>query len=444
MIKRKYQKFIFESYTFDQRQGLLSLRYSFDGKIFFTERLIFPKQGMRKLPQQVLDQAFANLHLVAGLSYYKAYCPHEIIVKSQILSSAQARFWQKLYTKGLGEFFYQNKINFRELIKFPSASKSSAVPNKLQISEHILLPAGGGKDSLLSAALLQKAKLDFTIFSLNEHAVLQKTAKFLGKKQLTVKRELDPLLFELNAQGAWNGHVPITAYLSFLLVTCGVLYGYKYLPLSLEHSANFGQVFWQGVDINHQYSKSYEFERDLSKYLEQFFSPDIKIFSLLRPFHEIKIAKLFAAWPGRSKFDQLFTSCNTNFKIKQTVTKRWCGTCPKCVFVFSILAPFIERTELVKIFEQDLFANPKLLPLFRRLSGLRGIKPFECVGTADEMQVALYFAGQKKDYRDEAVLKTLLPELKLTPAKFKALQKKVFKNYPANLPTKFESLIKKI
>jgi hypothetical protein len=60
------------------------------------------------------------------------------------------------------------------------------------------------------------------------------------------------------------------------------LYDYKYLVLSNELSANSGNTLWNGFEINHQYSKSLEFEKDFKNYVEENISDDLKYFSLLR------------------------------------------------------------------------------------------------------------------------------------------------------------------
>jgi hypothetical protein len=65
----------------------------------------------------------------------------------------------------------------------------------------------------------------------------------------------------------------------------------KYIVLSNEGSANEPTVI--GTNINHQYSKTYEFECDFYQYTKKYFNIDIKYFSLLRPIKEIQIAYLF-------------------------------------------------------------------------------------------------------------------------------------------------------
>lgn len=65
------------------------------------------------------EAALFALHLAGGTSYYKTCCPKEIEVQSGKLNADQAAFWNTVYERGLGEFFYQNQIDFRKLIQFP-------------------------------------------------------------------------------------------------------------------------------------------------------------------------------------------------------------------------------------------------------------------------------------------------------------------------------------
>lgn len=160
--------------------------------------------------------------------------------------------------------------------------------------------------------------------------------------------------------------------------------------MSNEKSANEGNTIMDGLSINHQRSKSEQFESAFGQYIVQYISPDLKYFSLLRGMYEIKIAQLFSHY-----FDYFdtFSSCNNNFKLieeHKTTDLRRCGICPKCAFVYSILRPFLADEEMMSIFGQDLYANEQLLPLYEQLLGIDGIKPFECVGTNEEVTYAMY------------------------------------------------------
>jgi hypothetical protein len=136
--------------------------------------------------------------------------------------------------------------------------------------------------------------------------------------------------------------------------------------------------------VNHQYSKSLEFETDFRNYVHDFLTKDIEYFSLLRPISELQIASLFAQSP---QYFYEFKSCNAG--SKQNI---WCGKCSKCLFTFIILSPFIRPDELVKIYGNNLLDDPELEGYFDELTGLADVKPFECVGTVDDVNAALCMA----------------------------------------------------
>lgn len=404
----RYEKFLIEGYEIIEKAGGVEiiLKYSFDNAVKFRERLFFPQVGVGRVMMisEALGRAVRGLLIVGGISYYKAECTNKI--DGITLDNEERLFWEKVYNRGLGEFFYQNQIDFRNLINFVNPIENFNKITVTDLSERALLPLGGGKDSLVSAEILKKSGMDFCSFSLRDADPIRQTALALGKPRIIVERELDGQLFEMNKQGAYNGHVPITGYISFLLAVAGLLYDYKYLVLSLEKSANIGQLEFLGMDINHQYSKSEEFENDFRDYLDKYLGGRLEYFSLLRGYYELKIAKIFAELENFDKYKDICTSCNANFKIiKDGPSKLWCGKCPKCVFVFGIFAPFIDRDKLIKMFGKNLFNDESLLDLFEETWGTKNFKPFECVGTFEESQLAIYLTSLKSEWQNDALIK---------------------------------------
>jgi hypothetical protein len=184
------------------------------------------------------------------------------------------------------------------------------------------------------------------------------------------------------------------------------------IVMSLEKSANEGQLLFHGMDINHQYSKSEEFEEDLRNYVSKYIDGEVEYFSLLRGYNELRIAEIFAGLEDFDKYAPVFSSCNANFKINKTeVPKRWCGHCPKCAFVFLILAAFVPREKLLGIFGENLLNKPELMELHEELLGLRNFKPFECVGTIEESQIAFWLIAQKPEWQNDLLVKYFVTDL---------------------------------
>ncbi|MFA5023677.1 MAG: UDP-N-acetylmuramoyl-L-alanine--D-glutamate ligase [Patescibacteria group bacterium] len=396
--------FTFESYHLDQKTKTISFLYSFNNGLKFTGKIILGggKIDWNKVNRALVDRIIFNLQLALGISYYKTYCPKKIIIKSGTLSKDEAKFWNKLYTKGLGELFYKNKIDYRGLINFPYQKNKITKPLKTKLVDRALLPWGGGKDSALAAEILKDLGQDFSLISLRDSDIQRATAKIAAKPRIISNRLLDPKLIELNKQGVYNGHIPISAIYAWTTILTAVLKNYRHIVFANEASANFGNVKYLGEEINHQYSKSLEFENDLRDYLKNFVTPDINYFSLLRQFSELKITKLFSK---QEKYFPTFSSCNRNFSFTKKAHPRWCGECPKCLFAFSQLAAFVDRQKLIKIFGQNLFAKKELLPLFQELWGEKKFKPFDCVGTPTEVNAALLLTAAKKEWSGDFIVK---------------------------------------
>ena len=397
----KFSSFIFESYKLDQTKKIASFNYSFDNKLKFTETIDFSsrKIDFKKVNEKLLDNILFNLHLAIGIGYYKAYCPKKIIIHSGSLNKEQAEFWNNIYLKGLGEFFYRNKIDFRGLINFPYKNKEIGAI-KVSLRNRVISPLGGGKDSCLAAEKLRELDYEFSLFSLRTSQIQKETAKVIKAPYFFYDRRIDPLLFKLNSEGAYNGHVPISNIYIFISLLAAVLENYDTLAFANEQSSNFGNVKYLGLEINHQYSKSGEFEKLISDYIKNFINPDLKFFSLLRPYSELKIVEEFSKYP---KYFPVFSSCNRNFSITKKSKQKWCGECPKCAFTFALMAAYNPLEKVIKIFQTNLFADQKLLPLFQELWGEKRFKPFDCVGTPSEVRAAFLLA-----LKQEPVKKTFI------------------------------------
>ncbi|MBI3336010.1 endonuclease domain-containing protein [Candidatus Peregrinibacteria bacterium] len=401
---KSYSTFIFDSYSFDPVEGQIELRYALDDGIRFIENLAVPHP--RTGAAKNIDAALFALHLIGGISYYKTFCPKTIEIRSGTLNETQARFWNTVYEKGLGEFWYKNKMDGKGLVNFPVSEKRvvspqpSPSPSPLKGRGNILLPIGGGKDSIVTLEMLREQKP--TLFRMGSHPVITEIATVADLPLLTVERTLDPQLFDLNEQGALNGHVPITCYLSCLCTVIAELYGFDQIAMSCEKSANEGNVEYLGTKVNHQWSKSEEFEHIFQEYIRTFIDSNLKYWSPVRHMTELEIVKEFAKHP---QYFHYTTSCNKNWKIISPLfphggergrvrgeQKLWCNQCPKCAFVFALYAAYLPKERVLEIFGENLFEKKDLIPIYRQLLGLEGCKPFECVGTPEETREAFRLA----------------------------------------------------
>lgn len=430
-MQQKATVFEFSSYNFDPGKKRITFNYKTEFKnsepILFTEMIeLQGSPDFENLPEGLLEKIFEYLHLVLGISYYKLNCS-SIVRHNYKLTKEEANFWNTVYKNGLGEFFYRN--NFDPKISPKFSFDKNAKPNNFRIplNNKFFVAVSGGKDSIVAAELLKERGIDITaIFTETQKksVLVDRVIEISGLDSLKIKRYMDWKIFDKNAE-YFQGHIPISAIYAFLSILCCVLYKKTYFAISNEYSSNFGNIKYKGKNINHQWSKSFEFESLFQNYVKNFITPDVFYFSLLRPFYEIRIAELFCK---HKKYFPYFSSCNKNFKIKTTQNKLWCGECPKCAFVFLLLSPFLEKQELLDIFGKNLFEDENLLPLFRDILGFGKLKPFDCVGTFEESKAALYMAREK--FKDSLVVKEFLTKIK-NPEK---LVKKVFETKISNVP----------
>lgn len=338
-----------------------------------------------RVGEDVVDNLAFHLGLAEIPSYWKATCSPEIVVAAGRLDAWQRDWWRDLLIKGQGEFFYVNQIDFRipDLVSIRSDSRADrgTVHRGSLDPERVLIPVGGGKDSAVTLELLGRRFPDSAWWGLNPIPAARDVAAASPVKHgLTLSRRIDPKLLELNAAGYLNGHTPFSAYLAFAMTASAILGGYGRAAVSNERSSNEGNVRYLDHDINHQYSKTFAFEQHFREYSRRYLSEQFEYLSFVRPLYEIQISRLFARYPH---YFSVFRSCNRGSK-----TNIWCGACPKCLFVYISLRPFIDKTSILGIFGHDLLANPALIGLATDLLGRGEAKPFECVGTVAETDAA--------------------------------------------------------
>ncbi|ROT29308.1 hypothetical protein [Micromonospora sp. HM5-17] len=405
---RRMESFSFPSRSIDPATGEVTLDYALtgpDGELRFTETVTLPVPSAPPTPQarETLDRVLELLHLAAGVSYYKAAAPPRLLLPAPLGEAATALV-TALYTKGLAEYAYRNDLpHVLELVPTVPPGRP-AEPAAVDTSDRRPLSAvGGGKDSIVSLEALRRAGFDPVPFSVNPNHIITSVFDASGLTPLAARRRIDPALLELNAAGARNGHVPVTAINSLIAVATAVLHGLGPVVMSNERSASDPNLVWNGHEVNHQWSKGVEAEGLLRAALAGHAGLTEPYFSLLRPLSELHIARLFARF---TRYDAVVTSCNAAFKLRDP-SARWCGDCPKCRFIFLALAPFMPRERLVRIFGTDLLADPAQTPGYLELLGLEAHKPFECVGEVEESVVALGLVAEHPDWRDAAVVQTL-------------------------------------
>ena len=395
----------FKSFTFCQQEvkledGVLSMTFHFslDDCYDFYPTLAIPSRPFYRwetIPQAQLEALAFNIGMVELVSYWKLACPKTIVVKPFDLKLCQKKWWRHLYYNGLGEFRYLNGIDCSEadFLKIESGTDHEMKSLDMPLEEKTLIPVGGGKDSVVTLEMLRDVMPVIPLIVNPRGATIEcvKAAGYTMDDVAVINRTLDPTMLRLNQEGFLNGHTPFSALLAFISILIGFGTGSKYVALSNESSANESTV--PGTDINHQYSKSIEFERDFREYVAMHLNEEIQYFSFLRPLSEMQIASFFSRCEA---YHGVFKSCNAGSK-----TDSWCGKCPKCLFTWIILSPFLSKEKLTAIFGKDLMADASLQPIFEELNGTAAVKPFECVGTVEEVRACMEAVGGNRDGVDE-------------------------------------------
>jgi hypothetical protein len=445
-LREKHPKFVYDSFCLDRSGGNLKVRFAFllYPDISFNPEVTFSsidKSRIESLDPRVLENLIFHLGLIEMLSYWKAACSPEVIIKAGGLNPEQIRWWKDLLLHGMREFFFANQIDFRrtDLIRFSAPARNYENPCRDNLPKsRALVLASGGKDTALTLQLLREAGAEFNCLMLNPMQPALAIAQQAGcADPIVVNRTIDNRLLELNKAGYLNGHTPFSAYLAFLGTTAAVLFGYGRLIVSNERSSNEGNTEFLSAQVNHQYSKSFRFERLFREYVKSYLASGLEYFSLLRPLYEIQIIRLLADYP---QCLPLFKSCN-----RMQREGSWCGVCPKCISVFTLFYPFLAEEELISIFGRNLFEQEAVMPVLRQLAGLDTPKPFECVGTIDETIAALYLACRKTRrtampialrYVEEKILPELPCAARLAEEVLSAWNEEHY------LPPEYESLLK--
>lgn len=392
-LRNKYPNFYYKKYEVIENEDSYEIIYYFEipNLSEFTPKTTIVKKNIVNSDYTYIKHMAFNIGLVELISYWKCTCSPNVIVEAGHLDDYQIKWFKKLYFHGLGEFFFVNGIEttIDDFMNISSTGESCFIDINSYCGHGNLIAVGGGKDSVVSLELLKEQ--DNTCFMINPKTPGIECVKAAGYDDyLEVKRVIDKRLIELNNQGYLNGHTPFSAIVAFTSYLCAYLLNKKYIVLSNEGSANEATVI--GTKINHQYSKTYEFETDFNEYAYQYLKLDIKYFSLLRCLSEFQIAMLFSHY---KQYHKIFKSCNVGSKQVPWV---WCCNCPKCLFVYIILSPFLKREELIDIFGIDLYESKELLQTFIELAGYGETKPFECVGTYSEVRYAISLSINK--YKD--------------------------------------------
>ncbi len=399
--REQHPQFVFEDFMVQKTEEALEAKFFYRIDNYrFQPTVTIRKEYITNpcLDEDFLDNLFFNYGIINAINYYKLTCSPEFIIACGVLDDTQKEFFKKLFYSGLSELRYRNHLDlsYEESLKIITTGKQRSFSKPIDTFHGNLIPVGGGKDSVVTLELLKKEQQENlcflyqrNIYPLDEASrnVIQE-AGYSKEQIVTFDVTLDPLMLELNKQGFYNGHVPFSANLAFASYIMAYLNNKKYIVLSNEASANEANV--KGQSINHQYSKSFTFEKDFRAYTDTYFTPHIRYFSLLRCWNEYRIIEEFLKHPN---YLPLFRSCNVGSK-----KNIWCMDCSKCLYVTIMLYPHIGEDQIKEIFGKNMLDDEKYQDLLCSLIDEDEDKPFECVGTKEEIDYALKKSVEKQGH----------------------------------------------
>ncbi|MCU0653003.1 MAG: hypothetical protein MUD10_01980 [Candidatus Pacebacteria bacterium] len=449
-LQKKYPEFVYENYFWKTASGDLTAVFRFTmGDIEFSPEIVIrgvDKRRIAKIGKSVVDNLVFHMGLAEIPSYWKSACPPTVVIRAGYMDKKQTAFWSDLIAN-MGQFFYENDLPFIKPEFRVECAKIKPYPAafKDKVSDRCLVPLGGGKDSLVTLEVLRDAKKQLATFTLNANAALVRVAVASEARNIAVERKIDKKIVELNKLGYLNGHTPFSAILSVMSVGLAAIFDCNQVAISQERSSNEGNVKYRNRTVNHQYTKTFDFENKFREYAKKYLVSRVDYYSFLRPLYELQIAGIFAR---RGKYFDTFLSCNRSFTIsarENRIDSGWCGKCSKCLSIFSMLYPFVGKEAAVKIFGRDMFDDAGMLETMRELTGQSAVKPFECVGTREESLVAFYLSSKvnsgRKPYLLEYFEKNILPHQRNMERRAKKILTSWNKNH--NLPKPFAARLKK-
>jgi UDP-N-acetylmuramoylalanine--D-glutamate ligase len=407
-----HQSFSFLNWELNLENYQLFLHYNIEAIGQVTEILTFPAFTLKSDRVDAVNSVCELIHLMCGISYYKAGLAKKIVFEKKPPNKAVADFIEKTWLHGLGELAFENSVSLKNHINIPFNDLNESLSNKLDLPDKSLVPLGGGKDSLVTVEELKEQAKDITLFMVGNAALIKEVAEFIDLPLIQVMRKIDPALIEYNkTDKGFNGHIPITAINSVIAVLTALLFDFNEIVFSNEKSADSANtVNSDGDEVNHQYSKSREFEKDFSHLLASEITPSLHYYSQQRNCSELDILEKFSHYP---QYFSIFSSCNRNFHISGSHNKntKWCNNCPKCRFIFLGLAPFIDKSQLLTIFGHNLLDDMSQKQGFSELLGIQGFKPFECVGEISESKQAFDSLKNKPEWKHDSLVNYLSTKL---------------------------------
>lgn len=406
------------------------------------------REASREL-KQAMEQAMLGVGMSLLCYVWMGFLTPRIVVEAAPLDERQLAFWRLVIMQSLREHFFVNGIasldgkqtsSLEDLVLECKGAPAAEDPRPPEApaaagrpaakGRRVLVPMGAGKDSTVAWELLSSACGGDVaerrwFFLEGENREFERCWRYRALAEASGREASKMLVAEMvwptadfertrNKTLAMAGH-PWACMVCFAATLAALAFGYSDVAVGNERSAGEGNgVEWQGVEVNHQWDKSFSFEREAHLYLQRHCQGRVAYFSVLSPLWDAQVGLLFGHLCR--KYWTIILSCN---QPEGPCASRWCGRCAKCAFVAAVLGAFLPVSSLRAIFGDDPFEAGALTGHLDRLAGLgeeaskddvdgswevptvpapaRSLcrilwhpwKPLECVGGAAETRLAL-------------------------------------------------------
>ena len=117
-LRVKYPRFIYKDYKIFEDENKICIEYDFEieNLVKFNPNIeILKKEFVFKdINTSAVKNMVFSLGMIEAISYFKATCSPQFVIKCGFLDEYQRNWFRKLFYLGLGEFRFVNNINISE------------------------------------------------------------------------------------------------------------------------------------------------------------------------------------------------------------------------------------------------------------------------------------------------------------------------------------------
>ena len=332
------------------------------------------------------------------------------------IAPEMAKQFQEIIPKLWNQHMHENDLTHwkgPELVYEPLSTEADRHPSMffptVTSPESILVFNGGGKDSLLVSEIIDSLGSPYGVMGHSRSEYGRHSEQHYHQERLAIEgmcgatgcyrvKVYDTLtdgefvkVYYPHLRGECTEGRPCqvgTPEMLFYALPYAYLHGYTHFALGWERSSSSNQLMDEDeAYMNHQWLKSLEAEQAYGQLLAIATRGAVQVFSPLRGIGDRALFRMLHPLESRI---HLCHSCN--------VSKPWCFSCPKCMYVWLHYLSVFSRATVERVFGDYYSRNGDAsdasegsrtpeeavinthAALFRQLLGMEGTNALECVG----------------------------------------------------------------